>query len=66
MKGEAQPREDSDYGGFEHTANDAKESNRKDTTTRAQLRVDLETRTVQRLGARVHHQQFKTTAAAVE
>lgn len=65
-KREAQPREDSDLGGSEHTANDPKESNRKDTTADAPLRVDPETRTVQRLGVRVLHEPSKPTAAVIE
>ena len=65
-KREAQSRKDSDLGGSEHTANDPKESNKKDITADALLRVDPKTKTMQRLRVRVLHEPSKSTTAVVE
>ena len=65
-KREAQRREESNLEASEHTANDATESNRKDTIADTQRCVDPETKTVPRLGVAVLHEPSKPTAAVVE
>ncbi|SLM33794.1 nacht and ankyrin domain protein [Lasallia pustulata] len=58
--------QDSGLRGSEHTVNDAKESNRKDTVADAKLRVDSETMTVPRLGVGILHQPSNPPAAVVD
>ncbi|KAA6412660.1 MAG: hypothetical protein FRX48_03652 [Lasallia pustulata] len=65
-KRKALPGKDSGLGGSEHTVNDAKESNRKDTITDAKLRVDSERMTVPRLGVGVLHEPSNPPAAVVD
>ena len=65
-KRKAQPGEDSGLGSSKRTANDATESIRKSTIADTQLRVNSDTRTVQRLGVEVLHEPSKPTAAVVE